>query len=117
MITGIGTDIIEISRIEKLLTNTAFIKRCFSEQEIEYIGKRAESAAAIFAAKEAYSKALGTGFRNFSLLDIEIFHDELKKPYIKAYNNAKIQDSNIFLTLSHCREYAVAYVVIEKTRM
>ena len=116
MIIGIGTDIIEISRIEKNLSNTAFKKRCFSEQEINYIGNRAESAAAIFAAKEAYSKALGTGFRDFSLLDIEIFHDELKKPYIKAYNNAKRDNCNIFLTLSHCREYAVAYVVMENSK-
>ena len=112
MISGIGSDIIEISRIERLMQKPGFKKRCFTAQEIGYINGRAESAAAVYAAKEAYSKALGTGIRGFSLTDIEIFHDALKKPYIKAYNKAACEGS-VLLTLSHCREYACAFVIIE----
>lgn len=114
MILGIGTDITEISRIKHLCSNTKFLEKHFTSQEIDYIKDKYNSAAAIFAAKEAYSKALGTGFRMISLKDIEIFHDNLGKPYIKAYNNAYIDNTEIFLSLSHCDEYAVAYVVIEK---
>ena len=114
MIFGIGTDITEISRIKRLSEDTKFLEKHFTESEIQYIGKKYNSAAAIFAAKEAYSKALGTGIRGFSLRDIEILHDQLGKPYIKAYNNAYIDNCEVFLSLSHCDEYAVAYVVIEK---
>lgn len=113
MIFGIGTDIIEISRIRQLMQQEKFCKRCYTDSELEYINGKAESAAAIFAAKEAYSKALGTGVRGFSLKDIEVFHTSLGKPYIKAYNGASSKN-NIFLSLSHCKEYASAYVVIEK---
>ena len=113
MIWGVGTDIIEISRIKKLMENPGFCHRCFTVQEINYIDGHAESAAAIYSAKEAYSKALGTGIRGFSLKDIEIFHEPTGKPYIKAYNKA-VCEGNIFLTISHCREYACAFVIIEK---
>lgn len=115
MILGIGTDIIEISRIKRLLKSSKFKSRCFTEQEINYIADRSESAAAIYSAKEAYSKALGTGIRGFSLKDIEVFHDSFGRPYIKAYNKAKCEENQrILLTLSHSREYAVAYVIIER---
>jgi holo-[acyl-carrier protein] synthase len=115
MIFGIGTDIIEISRIERLIKKEGFCERCFTARELEYIGDRPQSAAACYAAKEAYSKAVGTGVRGFSLKDIEILHDGLGRPYIKAYNSAYLKDCEAFLSLSHCREYAVAYVLIEKS--
>lgn len=114
MIVGIGCDIVEISRIKKAMENPAFAKKCFTARELEFLSKRrAESAAAIFAAKEAYSKALGTGFSGFFMQDIEVFHDQLGKPYIKGYN-AAATDCNILLTLSHSKEYATAFVVMEK---
>lgn len=114
MITGIGCDIIEISRIKKAMENPAFAEKCFTEREREYIKtRRTESAAAIFAAKEAYSKALGTGFDGFYFHDIEVFHDTLGKPYVKGYNKAAT-DAEVSLTISHCREYAAAFVVMEK---
>jgi len=96
------------------MENSGFSERCFTLAEIEYIKNKPQSAAACYAAKEAYSKALGTGVRGFNLKDIEVLHDELGKPYIKAYNSAFVNDSNIFLSLSHCNEYAVAYVIIER---
>lgn len=114
MIVGIGTDIIEISRIEKLMQDISFLNRCFTKQELDYINGHTQSAAAIYAAKEAYSKALGTGISGFKLKDIEIIHDEKGKPDILAYNAAKRESEKVFLTLSHCNEYAIAYVVIEK---
>lgn len=115
MIAGVGCDIIEISRIKKAIGNPAFMEKCFTKQEIDYISERQpQSAAAMFAAKEAYSKALGTGFLDFYFKDIEIFHDKNGKPYIKAYNAAAAPDCNIQLTVSHCREYAAAFVILEK---
>lgn len=116
MIIGIGCDIVEIPRIQKLMADESFLKRCFTDNEQAYIKKNAGSAAACFAAKEAYSKALGTGIRGFSLKDIEIFHDSLNKPYIRAYHGAACRENlKTFLTLSHSRDTAVAFVVIEDT--
>ena len=114
MIIGIGTDIIEISRIKNLLENTFFTEKCFTTAEIEYAKNSPQSFAVMYAAKEAYSKALGTGIRGFSLKDVEVLHDELSKPYIIAHNKAKLSDAKIFVSLSHSKENAIAYVVIEK---
>lgn len=87
---GIGNDIIEISRIEKAIKKTNFITKVFTENEIklfEIKGSRAEFFAGRFAAKEAISKALGTGFREFSLTDIEVLNNELGKPYVTFKNS------------------------------
>jgi len=89
-IYGIGTDIIEISRIRDAINRTSSFKRkVYTEKEIEYIEKKKEpyaSYAGRFAAKEAVSKALGTGERGFSLSDVEILNDELGKPNVVLYN-------------------------------
>lgn len=119
MIGGIGTDIVEISRIARLIENTGFLQKHFTTAENEYFllkNKNPQSVAASFAAKEAFSKALGTGIRGFSLKDVEILHDELGKPYVNAYNGAGelLGDGKVFLSLSHSDEYATAMVVIEK---
>lgn len=87
MIYGIGNDIIEIERIEKAISKEGFKKKVYTDLELENLskkGNRAESYAGIFSAKEAISKALGTGVRDFSLLDIEILSDDLGKPYVKV---------------------------------
>lgn len=123
MITGLGTDIADIARIKKTLERDGaerkFCKRFFTEAENEYFASKnysAQTVAACFAAKEAFSKALGTGIRDFALKDIEVLHDKLGKPYFKLYNSLeKIGiENNVLLTLSHSREYAVAVAVIEK---
>lgn len=119
MIDGIGTDIVEISRVAKLIENTGFLQKHFTTAENEYFlskNKNPQSVAASFAAKEAFSKALGTGIRGFSLKDIEVLHNEMGKPYIVVYNGAKelLGEGKVFLSLSHCNEYATAMVVIEK---
>ena len=83
MIIGIGIDIIEINRIEKVMNRTSsFIEKSFTNNEIEYFkskGLKGNVIAGNFAAKEAISKAIGTGFRGFGLKDIEVLRDELRK--------------------------------------
>ncbi len=99
----IGTDIIRISRMEKSLKTNGFLEKVFTEKEIAY-AKRAENFAGIFAAKEAYLKAKGTGI-NCRLNTIEILHNDLGKPYIKGEKNADV-------SISHDGDYAIASVVL-----
>lgn len=99
----IGTDIVKISRIEKSLEKESFKKIVFSENEINYC-KTAESFAGLFAAKEAYFKALGTGICK-QLNKLEILHNEQGKPYFNGILNCD-------LSISHDGEYAVATVIL-----
>ena len=127
MIIGIGTDIIDIRRIESIIQKYGdkFKKRCFLHNEI----KRSEnkfytinSYAKRYAAKEACSKALGTGLaRGVFWKDIEIINDEFGKPSIKLYNNAckiinKITNKKyrIEVSLSDEKNYAIANVIIDE---
>lgn len=120
-----GVDIVEISRIKHSMEasfGNAFRDRVFTAREIEYCeGKkksRYQSYAARFAAKEAVSKALGTGISSgMSWKDIEILNDEGGKPYGVLSNKAKELFDNmcgneLSLSLSHCDTHAVAYVII-----
>lgn len=117
-IYGIGTDIIEIERIKEAINRTsAFKTKVYSKKEIEYIEKKKNpyaSYAGRFAAKEAVSKALGTGVRGFSLSDIEILNDNLGKPIVYLYNEVKkvAQNLKIQISISHSRDYAVSTVII-----
>ncbi|OOM81190.1 holo-ACP synthase [Clostridium sp. BL-8] len=121
MIIGIGTDIIEINRIEKAVNRTKnFIIKSFTNSEIEYFnskGLKSNIIAGNFAAKEAVSKALGTGFRGFGLKDIEILRDSLGKPVVhlsdKLYKLIGIKEFNIHISISHSKENAIAYAVME----
>lgn len=120
MILGIGNDIVEISRIAKAISNEKFLKRVYTEKEIEIINKKGNSEASYagrFSAKEAISKALGTGVRNFNLTDIEILNDELGKPFVVFKNNLLeiMKGKKIEISISHSREYATAIaILIEK---
>lgn len=120
MIVGIGIDIIEINRVEKvMLKNGEFLDRIFTKNEIEYFNSRKnrpEVIAGNFAAKEAVIKALSVGLRCYEWKDVEILRDALGKPYVILHNNAKnlVSDNCIIhITISHCREYAVANAVVE----
>ena len=126
MILGIGVDIIEIDRIEKAIKKqNKFLEKIFTNKEIEYFQNRKmniEVIAGNFAAKEAISKALGTGFRGISFLDIEVLRDELGKPLVNIENKIKKnieyilgdrQAYKIHLTISHSNSNAVAYAVFE----
>ncbi len=99
----IGTDIVQISRIEKSMQKENFIKFVFTDNEINY-SKKAENFAGIFAAKEAYFKALGTGI-NKKLNAVEILHNEKGKPYINGVINSDV-------SISHDGDYAVSTVIL-----
>lgn len=119
MICGLGNDIIEISRIEKAIKNIKFIEKVYTENEIisiEKKGNKAETYAGKFSAKEAISKAFGTGVRDFNLTDIEILNDELGKPIVSLKNKLKEKYFNfqINISISHCKEYATAVAILIK---
>ena len=116
----VGTDIIEISRIEEAIKRESFVKKAFTAAEWEYIrskGRPAESAAGIFCAKEAISKALGTGIsKGVRLCDIEIIHEPSGKPKAVLYGAARqffesLGCGRIELSISHSKKYAVAFCV------
>lgn len=122
MILGSGIDIIEIERVAKTFSTRKKKERVFTEKEIERIGvlNRA-SLAGCFAAKEACSKALGTGIRGISFTDMEVLKDELGKPYfneelLKPHLKRVYGDKNmaVHLSLSHDKERAIAMVIIEE---
>lgn len=113
---GIGTDICGIERMKK--TKEAFRKKCFTQAEREYAGERSDSLAGIFAAKEAFVKALGTGFSVFDFHAIEILHTEAGAPYYHLSGWAreaaeKLGAKNILLSISHDNGSAIAFCVIE----
>lgn len=114
MIFGVGIDIVEISRIKRLMENTRFLERCFTKREREYFKARkmrAEVVAGSFAAKEALSKALGSGVRGFNLADIEVLRDGRGAPYISFEKGTGLKFS---LSISHCKQYATAFVIAER---
>jgi holo-[acyl-carrier protein] synthase len=121
MVKGIGTDIIEIDRIEKaLLKRDNFIKRMFSEKErlmFQSRNNKVETIAGNFAAKEAVSKALGTGVV-FNWKDIEVLRNDLGKPIVILHGKAQeIFDdkkcSNLQLSIAHNKSHAIANCLIE----
>ncbi len=99
----IGTDLVRISRIEKSIKSESFLNKVFTEKEREYC-KKAENFAGIFAAKEAYFKAVGTGIK-LPMTDVEILHNEAGKPFINGKENCDV-------SISHDGDYAVAAVII-----
>lgn len=122
MVLGIGSDIIEVSRIEASINNHGqrFLDRIFTENEQAYCQKFRDSTrhfAGRFAAKEAIVKAFGTGIsESISWLDIEISNDEHGKPQVALSPKAQnlFNDPQLHLTISHCKEYAVAVAIWEK---
>ncbi len=128
MIIGIGNDIVDIRRIEKLLEKSSeqFIKRIFTESERKTCDARKKRSAAYakrFAAKEACAKALGCGIGSKALFrEIEISNDSHRAPYIKLSGSAAkyLQEiippktkAKIFLSIADEENYATAQIVIE----
>ena len=124
-ILGIGVDIVKNSRIKSSIKNLKFINRIYNTKELKqsletknktsYFSKR-------FAAKEAFAKALGTGFRkNLNFKDIVIINDKMGKPYyVKTKKvkkivekNFKVKKFNCFLSISDEKEYSAAYTIIQ----
>jgi holo-[acyl-carrier protein] synthase len=122
MIIGIGTDIAEIDRIRKSVEKEAFKTRVFSAAEIAYCESKANSAesfAARFAAKEAFFKAVGTGWRGgMAFNEVEVLNDELGKPTLNIIGETAniVKEKNIrviHVSLSHVKDVAMATVVLE----
>ncbi|MBU0711953.1 holo-ACP synthase [bacterium] len=125
MIYGIGTDLIEVDRIARQVNgDTRFKEKIFSENEIHYCesfkGNKAQHYAARYAAKEAFFKAIGTGYRGgLAFHEISIENDDLGKPEIVLTGKARdfaIQHAfgKIHVSLSHLKDLASAIVTIEK---
>ena len=123
-ILGIGVDIVENKRLKNSIKNKSFISRLFTLLEIKnsksvkdksiYFSKK-------FAAKESFSKALGTGFRKgLNFKDVEILNDNLGKPYFRLNNKTKkiimktlkVKNFDIFLSISDEKEYSIAFTII-----
>lgn len=123
MIGGIGTDITEVKRFEKWVKNPEMLQRFFNEKEMS--SAKSDSAkcqhyAARFAAKEAFSKALGTGITGFNLKDVYITNNSEGAPLLNIEGAAlslmkeRLGQCKAFVSLSHEKEYAIAYVILEK---
>ena len=121
----VGVDLIEIARVERILTHYGdrFLERVFTPAEILYCRARPAELAARFAAKEAVAKALGVGVRmiardGINWQDAEIIGDARGKPLIRLYGRAAERAEQLGLTewavsLSHTREHAIAFVVAQ----
>ena len=125
-ILGIGIDIIQNIRIRELIKDKDFINRTFGKKEIKLSQKLSNKFnffSKRFAAKEAFAKSLGTGFRNnLNLKDIEILNDKMGKPfYIKSKKIDKLINKifktkkyNLFLSISDEKDYSIAFTIIQK---
>ena len=124
-ILGIGVDIIKNERIKISIKNKNFLLRLFTLIEIKnskHVKNKVSYYAKKFAAKEAFSKALGTGFRKgLNFKDIEIVNDNLGKPYFKLnqklkkliLKNLKVKNFDIFLSISDEKYYSIAFTMIQ----
>ena len=127
-IIGNGVDIVENKRIKNSLKNKNFIIRVFTQNEINKSKKlinKINYYAKRFAAKEAFVKAIGEGFRNnINFGDIEVTNDKKGKPIIKISNNIKnflkkkfkLSKYKILLSLSDEKKHSIAYVIINKQK-
>jgi len=121
MILGIGTDIIDVERIKAAIAKDAFKQKVYSQREIDYCdaGRKEESYAVRFAAKEAFFKALGTGWEGDMLItEVEVVNDKAGKPEIILSGEAlrvfkEKGGAKVHVSLSHDKQKAVAFVVIE----
>ena len=116
-----GVDIIEIPRIKQVLDRYGqrFLNRVFTPDEIAYCRGRAPNLAGRVAAKEAAMKALGTGVRGVSWKDIEVIRADSGAPSLRLHGRAekraeRLQVGEMSLSISHSREYAVAFVVAQR---
>jgi holo-[acyl-carrier protein] synthase len=118
MILRTGVDLIEISRIDEVVARHGkhYLDRIYTPAELEQCGKRVESLAGRFAAKEAIAKALGCGIGDVTWKEIEILGDEQNAPVLTLHGAAEqkakeLDLSNWSVSISHSQSYAVAFVV------
>ena len=114
MIAGIGTDLVEIYRIEEMILRGRHLSRIFTTTELAYAKDNATTLAGNFAVKEAVSKVFGTGFFGVEPYEIEVLRNESGAPYVKLYGNAKEkQVSRIHVSITNTREFAQAFAIGE----
>ena len=118
MCRGLGLDLCEIARMEKLMRDERFLTRYFTPAEADYVRSRgagaATSLAGLFAAREALGKALGTGI-DFSLKEAEVCHTGSGAPFFRVSGHLKerIGNSRLFLSISHDSGIAAAVCLLE----
>ena len=119
-IFGVGIDEIQVSRVEEACKKASFLEKYYSEKERRGIAERSSRAATDFAGKEAVVKAFGTGFtQGISPIEIQILRGEQGAPYVELTGKAlqwaeKHHICAIHISLTDTREYASAFVVVEK---
>jgi holo-[acyl-carrier protein] synthase len=119
VIVGTGIDIIEIHRVATAVKNPHFLQRVFTVNECNSGSNAPNRLAGFFAAKEALLKAMGTGLAGFTWREMEIGHNGQGAPELIVMGKVasflgEKGVSKIHLSISHCREYAVAQVILEK---
>ena len=124
-ILGIGVDIVENKRFKKAIKNKKLIKRLFTLSEIKnssLIKDKSSFFSKKFAAKESFSKALGTGFKKgLNFKDIEILNNNLGKPFFRLNSKLKkiilkrfkVKNFELFLSISDEKEYSIAFTIIQ----
>ena len=124
-ILGIGVDIVENNRLKKSIKNKSFLLRLFTLLEIKnsrLIKDKSLYFSKKFAAKESFSKALGTGFRKgLNFKDIEILNNKFGKPYFRLskktkniiFKSFKVKNFDLFLSISDEKDYSVAFTIIQ----
>lgn len=122
MVKGIGVDVVAVERMREWLKDDSLVDRYFAPEEREAIYERKDGAAlslaARFAAKEAFAKAVGTGFRGFYLREVWVVNDSLGKPEIHVSGGAqqalhRMGASHVLVSLTHEQDHAIAMVVVE----
>lgn len=120
----VGIDLVEIEKIEKSVKNPRFCRRILGGTEysqLEMRGFPVQSVAASFSAKEAFSKALGTGLRGFALDEVELLRDQDGKPSLKlsgrALSIAQARKLKFSVSVTHTRAYAAAVVIGEEAQL
>lgn len=119
VLKGLGCDLVQITRMEDALKKQGFAQRVFTESELESVlSKGAQTAAGYWAAKEAVSKALGTGFADFGPKDIEILTDESGAPLARLHRGARARMARIgalsvYVSISHEKGMAMAVAAVE----
>lgn len=118
----VGTDLLEVERFRTVMERRPGLRRkLFTELELAYCDTRPDPIphlAARFCAKEAFSKALGTGIREFSMSEVEVVRNELGKPSLRLFGGAadvakRIGVGDLDISISHSAHFAVAVVVIQ----
>jgi len=125
-ILGVGVDIVKNNRFKILTRKGNFILRTFSKNEINFSKNKNMKIAFFakrFAAKESFSKSLGTGIRdNLNFKDIEVLNDKFGKPYFRKtkkidnliYKKFKVKRYDLFLSISDEKDYSIAFTIIQK---